>query len=160
MTASSGDGGIMLTAGGNGNLCKTCGNSVWNFFKTLKNRATIWPTYSTLEYAQRTCKAILQRLLLIATLSIVAKRWSTQPRYPLTDDWLKYDTHTMELYGAIKKNKTRIFVGKWMQLGITLSKWARFRKKANTYFLVSMGLGMTMGQMSQEFSADYGIRLS
>lgn len=78
---------------------------------------------TTLEYTQRTFKAILQRLLIIPTLSTTTKRWSRyQHRYPLTDDWLKYDTHTVELYGAIKKNKTKMFAGKWMQLEIKLSK--------------------------------------
>jgi hypothetical protein len=53
----------------------------------------------------------------IAALFMIAKLWK-QPRYPTTDEWIKYMwyIYTMEFFSAIKKNEIIMFSGKWMEL--------------------------------------------
>ena len=52
-----------------------------------------------------------------AALFTIAKTWK-QPRYPLTDKWIKkmWHIYTMEYYSAIKRNKIELFVVRWMDL--------------------------------------------
>ena len=59
-------------------------------------------------------KIIIQRdrciPMFIATLLTIAKTW-TQPKCPLTDEWIKrmWCIYTMEYYSAIKKNAIMSF---------------------------------------------------
>jgi hypothetical protein len=59
----------------------------------------------------------------IAALFTVPKLWN-EPRSPPTDELAKkmQYTYTMEYYSAIKKNEMTSFVGKEIELEITLSK--------------------------------------
>ena len=58
-----------------------------------------------------------------AALFTIAKTW-TQPKCPLTDDWIKKMCYiyTMEYYSAIKKNKIMPFAATWMELEIVHTK--------------------------------------
>ena len=40
----------------------------------------------------------------------------------------KYDKYTMEFHTAIKKERTIIFIGKWVQLEIMLSKTSQVQR--------------------------------
>ena len=55
--------------------------------------------------------------LFIAALFIIARTWM-QPRYPLTDEWIKklWYIYTMEYYSAIKRNTSESVLMKWMNL--------------------------------------------
>ena len=45
-----------------------------------------------------------------------------QPKYPLTDEWIKtlWYIHAMDYYSAIKKNKIMPSVATWMDMKITI----------------------------------------
>ena len=55
--------------------------------------------------------------MFIAALFTIARTWK-QPKSPSTDEWIKKTCHmyTMEYYSAIKRNKTELFVVRWMDL--------------------------------------------
>jgi hypothetical protein len=55
--------------------------------------------------------------MFIVALFIIARNW-TQPRCPSTEEWIQkmWYIYTMEYYSAIKNNKFKKFLGKWMYL--------------------------------------------
>ena len=55
--------------------------------------------------------------MFIAALFIIARTWK-QPRYPLTDEWIKklWYIYTMEYYLAIKRNTFESVLMRWMNL--------------------------------------------
>ena len=55
--------------------------------------------------------------MFIAALFTIARTW-TQPRCPLTDEWIKkmWYIYTMGYYPAIKRNEIESFVVMWMNL--------------------------------------------
>ena len=52
-----------------------------------------------------------------AALFTIARTWN-QLECPLTDEWIKkmWHIYTMEYYSAIKRNKIKLFVVRWMDL--------------------------------------------
>ena len=72
-----------------------------------------------------------------------AKLWK-QPRFPLTDEWIKRLCkwiHTMEYYSAIKKNEILPFGSTWMHLeGITPSEVSQTEQ--NKYCTISLICGI------------------
>ena len=72
-----------------------------------------------------------------AALFTIARSWK-QPKCPTTDEWIKkmWHIYTMEYYSAIKRNKTELFVVRWMDLESVIQSEVRRRKQipyANTY---------------------------
>ena len=59
--------------------------------------------------------------MFIPGLFTIAKTWK-QPKYPLTDEWIKklWYIYTKEYYSAIKKNEIMSFVATWMDLKIII----------------------------------------
>ena len=55
--------------------------------------------------------------LFIAALFTIARTWN-QPRYPLTDEWIKklWYIYTMDYYSAIKSNTFESVLMRWMNL--------------------------------------------
>jgi hypothetical protein len=83
----------------------------------------IFPKEPKTEYNRDSCT-----LLFITAPFTIAKLWK-QPRFPITDEWIKtlWYTYTMEYYSATRNNDIG-FDGKWMQLvDIMLSELARIR---------------------------------
>ena len=76
--------------------------------------------------------------MFIAALFTIARTWK-QPKCPLTDEWMKkmWHIYTMEYYSAIKRNKTELFVVRWMDLeSVKQSEVSQKEKQilyANTY---------------------------
>jgi hypothetical protein len=68
--------------------------------------------------------------MFIATMFTIGKPWE-QPRYPITDEWIKkmLYLYTMELFPVTKKNEILSLEGKWMKLGnISLSEVSQAQK--------------------------------
>ena len=53
--------------------------------------------------------------MFIAALFTTARTWK-QPKYPLTDEWIKkmWYIYTIEYYSAIKRNEIGSFLETWM----------------------------------------------
>ena len=70
--------------------------------------------------------------MFITALFTIAKTWK-QPKYPLTDEWIKkmWYIYTMEYYSAIKKNKIMPFAATWMELETLILSEVR-KRKTNT----------------------------
>ena len=58
--------------------------------------------------------------MFIAALFITAKAWK-QPKYPLTDEWIKkmWYVYYNGILQVIKKNELRLFAATWIDLEIT-----------------------------------------
>ena len=92
---------------------------VWRFLKKLGIKPTsdsaipllgIYPEETKIE--KDTCIP-----LFIAALFTIARTWK-QPRYPLTDEWIKKlcFIYTMKYYSAIKRNAFESVLMRWMNL--------------------------------------------
>ena len=58
--------------------------------------------------------------MFIVALVTISKTWK-QPKYPLTDEWIKeIRCITIEYYSAIKNNEIIPFSATWMQLEILI----------------------------------------
>ena len=71
-----------------------------------------------------------------AALFTIAKTW-TQPKYPLTDEWIKkmWYIYTLEYYSAIN-NKIMPFAPTWMELE-TLILSEVSQKEEDKYHIIS-----------------------
>ena len=92
---------------------------MWRFLKKLKIEQPYDPEIPLLgSYPEKT---IIQKELcttmFIAALFTIARTWK-QPKSPSTDEWIRkmWHIYTMEYYSAIKRNKTELFVVRWMDL--------------------------------------------
>ena len=93
--------------------------TVWRFLKKLKIELPYDPAIPLVGiYPEKT---IIQKesgtKMFIAALFTIARTWK-QSKCPSTDEWIKkmWHIYTMEYYSAIKRNKTELFVVRWMDL--------------------------------------------
>ena len=72
-----------------------------------------------------------------AALSTIAKTWK-QTNCPSTDEWIKkmWHIYTMEYYSAIKRNKTELFVVRWMDLESVIQSEESHKEK-NKYHILT-----------------------
>ena len=115
--------------------------TVWRFLKKLKIELPYHPAIPLLGiYPEKT---IIQKesctTMFTAAVFTIARIWK-QPKCPMTDDWIKkmWHIYTMEYDSAIKRNKTELFVVRWMDLeSVIQSEVSQEREKqipyANTY---------------------------
>ena len=70
--------------------------------------------------------------MFIAALFTIARTWK-QPKCPSTDERIKkmWHIYTMEYYSAIKRNETKLFVVRWMDLESVIHSEVR-KRKTNT----------------------------
>ena len=75
--------------------------------------------------------------MFVAALFTIAKPWK-QPKYPLTDEWIKKMWYicTMEYYSAIKKNEIGSFVVTWMDLETVIQSEVS-QKEKNKYRILT-----------------------
>ena len=93
--------------------------TVWRFLKKLKIELPYDPGIQLLDiYPEKT---IIQKesctTVFTAALFTIARTWK-QPKCPSADECIKkmWHIYTMEYYSAIKRNKTELFVVRWMDL--------------------------------------------
>ena len=74
--------------------------------------------------------------MFIAALFTIARTW-TQPKCPLTDEWIKkmWHIYTMEYYSAIKRNTIELFVVRWMDLESVIQSEVS-QKEKNKYSIL------------------------
>ena len=80
--------------------------------------------------------------MFIAALFTITKTWK-QPKYPLTDEWIKkmWYIYTMEYYSAVKKNEIIPFAATWMDPEmIVLSEVCQ--KEKDKYRMISLICGI------------------
>ena len=68
--------------------------------------------------------------MFIAALFTTARTWK-QPKYPLTDEWIKkmWYIYTIEYYSAIKRNEIGSFLETWMDLEIVIQSEVSQKEK-------------------------------
>ena len=72
---------------------------------------TVDNSYRRVKVEAETCNPIF-----ITALFTIA-RTQKQPKWPMTDEWIKmWYIHTMEYYSVIKKTEVGSFVEMWMEL--------------------------------------------
>ena len=70
-----------------------------------------------------------------AALFTIARTWK-QPKYPLTDEWIKmWYIYTMEYYSTIKRNEIGSFVEIWMDLESVIQSEVS-QKEKNKYCIL------------------------
>ena len=75
--------------------------------------------------------------MFIAALFTIARTWN-QPKCPWTDEWIKkmWHIYTMEYYSAIKRNKTELFLVRWMELESVIQNEVS-QKEKNKYRMLT-----------------------
>ena len=70
-------------------------------------------------------------------LFTIARTWK-QPKCPSIDEWIKkmWHIYTMKYYSAIKRNKTELFVVRWMDLESVLQSEV-CQKEKNKYRMLT-----------------------
>ena len=113
--------------------------TVWSTLKKLKIELPYDPAISLLGiYPEKT---IIQKdtctTMFTAALFTVARTWK-QPKCPSTDEWIKkmWHIYTMEYYSAIKRNKTELFVMRWMDLETVIQSEVS-QKEKNKYRMLT-----------------------
>ena len=72
-----------------------------------------------------------------AALFTIARTWK-QPKFPLTDEWIKkmWHIYTVEYYSAIKRNKIELFVVRGMDLESVIQSEVS-QKEKNKYRMLT-----------------------
>ena len=114
--------------------------TVWRFLKKVKIELPYDPAIPLLGIHPE--KTIIQKetctIMFIAALFTIARTWK-QPKYPLTDEWIKkmWHIYKMEYYSAIERNEIELFVVRWMDLEFVIQCSKSEREKqipyTNTY---------------------------
>ena len=75
--------------------------------------------------------------MFIAALFTIARTWK-QPKCPSTDEWIKkmWHIYTKEYYSAIKRNKTELFVVRWLDLESVIQSEVS-QKEKNKYCMLT-----------------------
>ena len=116
-------------------LIQTLWRTLWTFLKKLKIELPYNPAMPLLGiYPEKT---IIQKesctTMFTAALFTIA-RTRNQPQCPSTDEWIKkmWHIYTMEYYSSIKRNKTELFVVRWMDLESVIQSEVIRKRKTNT----------------------------
>ena len=113
--------------------------TVWRFLKKLKIELPYNSAIPLLGINPE--KTIIQKesctTIFIAALFTIARTWK-QSKCPLTDEWIKkmWHIYTMEYYSAIKRNKIKLFVGRWMDLESVIQSEVS-QKEKNKYRMLT-----------------------
>ena len=75
--------------------------------------------------------------MFIEALFTITSTWN-QPKYPLTDEWIKkmWHIYTMEYYSAKKRNEIELFVMRWRDLESAIQSEV-MQKEKNKYCMLT-----------------------
>ena len=92
---------------------------MWRFLKKLGIKPPYDPAIPLLDIHPEETKIEKDTCTPMFTTALftIARTW-TQPRFPLTDEWIKklWYMYTMEYYSAIKRNTFKSVLMRWMNL--------------------------------------------
>ena len=133
-----GEKGVLLHCWWECQLIQPLWRTVWRFLKKLKIELPYDPAIPLGIYSEKTI--ILKEsctTMFIAGLLTIARTWK-QPKCPSTDDWIKkmWHIYTMEYYSAIKRNKSELFVVRWMDLESVIQSELS-QKEKNKYCMLT-----------------------
>ena len=113
--------------------------TVWRFLKILKIELPYDPAIPLLGiYPEKT---IIQKetctTMFTEALFTIVRTW-TQPKCPLTDEWIKkmWHIYTMEYYSPIKRNEIELFVVRRMNLESVIQSEVS-QKEKNKYRMLT-----------------------
>ena len=112
-----GERGILLHCWWECKLIQPLWRTIWRFLKKLKIELPY--NLAILLLGLYPEKTIIQKesctKIFIAALFTIARTWK-QPKCPSTFEWIKqmWYIYTMEYYSAIKRNKTELFLVRWL----------------------------------------------
>ena len=113
--------------------------TVWRFLKKLKIELLYDPAFPLLGIYPE--KIIIQKesctTIFIAALFTIARTWKP-PKCSSTDEWIKkmWRIYIMEYYSAINRNKTELFVVRWMDLESVIQSEVS-QKEKNKYHMLT-----------------------
>ena len=113
--------------------------TVWRFLKKLKIELPydtaipllgIYPEKTIIQKESRTT-------MYTAAPFTIARTWK-QPKCPSTDEWIKkmWHIYAMEYYSSIKRNKTELFVMRWMDIKSVIQSEVS-QKDKNKYHMLT-----------------------
>ena len=117
--------------------------TVWRFLKNLKIELPYDPEIPLLGiYPEITIiRKVSCTTMFTATLFTIARTWK-QPKCPLTDERIKiWHIYTIEYYSAIKRNKTELFVVRWLHLESVIQSEVS-QKEKDKYHMLTHIYGM------------------
>lgn len=109
-------------------LCNDCGIQYGGFL-IIKNRFSVWPSYTTPGYLPKGFKVNTSKTLAHRCLFLTTQLWN-QPTYPTAEEWGRkmWFLYTVEL--SRHKESSHVVERKWKQLKtIILSDLSRFQKE-------------------------------
>ena len=105
--------------------------TVWRFLKKLEIKPTHDPAIPPLVIYPEEIKVEEDTHIPLFTVALftIARTWK-QPRYPVTDKWVKklWYRYTMEYYLAIKRNTFESVLMRWMNLKLIQSEVSQNKK--------------------------------
>ena len=121
-------------------LIQSLWRTVWRFLKKLKIKLPYNPAIPLLGIYPE--KSIFQKesctTMCIAALFTIARTW-TEPKCPLTDEWIKmWHIYTMEYYSAIKRKEIELFVVRWMDLETVIQSEVSQKEKNKCHMLTNI----------------------
>ena len=144
-----GEKGTLLHCWGECKLIQPLWRTVWRFLKKLKLELPYDPAIPLLGIFPE--KTIIQKetciTMFIAALCTIARTWN-QPKCPPTNEWIKkmWHIYTMEYYSARKRNKTELFVVRWMDLESVIHCEVS-QKEINKYHILTNIYGIFFKKM-------------
>ena len=118
-----GDKGTLLHCWWECKLIQLLWKMVWRFLKKLGIKTPYDPAIPLpgLYPEEAKIEKCTYISLFITALFTIARMWN-QPRYPLTDEWIKklWYIYTIEYYSAIKRNAFESVLMRWMNLEPTI----------------------------------------
>ena len=100
--------------------------------------------------------------MFITALFKIARTWK-QPKCPSTDEWIKkmWHIYTMEYYSAINRNKSELFVVRWIDLKTVIQSEVSQKEKNKYHHMLThiYGIKKKKKKWSEEPRSKMGIKM-